>query len=67
MHVANSFFHTIDEIFRLLAEDVHFDRSYPSHFKLFSMLNEIGGLHHELLLKKNMIVELCVSSYGRLQ
>lgn len=67
MQVAFFFFIQLMKYFRFLAEDFHFDTSYPSHFKLFSILNEIGGLHYELLLKKNMIVELCVSSYGRLQ
>jgi hypothetical protein len=42
----------MDETFRFLAEDVHFDTSCPSHFKLFSILNEIEVCTMNYYLKR---------------
>jgi hypothetical protein len=39
---------------------------FPTHFKLSQLPNETSELHIELLLKKNILVELCVGNYSTL-
>ncbi len=46
------------QTFTLLTQCVHFN-TCPSHFKLLMIPSQIVGLHFELLLKKNMLMELC--------
>jgi hypothetical protein len=37
-----------------------------THFKLFQLPNETCGLHIELLLKKYILIKLCVGNYSTL-
>jgi hypothetical protein len=53
---------TRNKNFIFLVKDVHSNSCF-FHFKLILMPNEIYGLHYELLLKKNLLVELCVGNY----
>jgi hypothetical protein len=53
---------TPSKTFKFLAKDIHYE-TCPSHFKLSMLPSHISGLYHELLLKKNMLVKLCVGNY----
>jgi len=52
---------TVYETFLFVVQNVHFE-TCAFHFKLPIFPNHIGGLYHELLLLKNILVELCVGN-----
>jgi len=53
---------TPSETFTLFSQDIHFD-TCPFHFRLLMIPSQTTRLHHELLVKKNMLVELCARNY----
>jgi hypothetical protein len=53
---------TLDETFKFFTKDVY-SKTCPC-FKLSMLPFHTSGLHHELLLKKYMLVELCASNYA---
>ncbi len=61
--IKNIFENTCDETFSFFAQDVHFE-TCPFHFRLSMIPNQITYLHCELLVKKNMLVELCVWNHA---
>jgi len=54
---------TLDETFNFFATDIH-SKTCPSHFKLSMLPFHRNGLHHELLILKHMLKELCVGNYA---
>jgi hypothetical protein len=55
---------TPSETLKFLAKDIH--SKHCLHFKLSTLPSHISGFHHELLLKENMLMKLCVSNYATL-
>ncbi len=53
---------TPSETFTSFSQDIHFDTCL-FHFRLLMIPSQTTRLHHELLVKKNMLVELCARSY----
>jgi len=53
---------TPSKTFTLFSQDIHFD-TCPFHFRLLMIPSQTTRLHHELLVKKNMLVELCARNY----
>lgn len=53
---------TPSETFTLFSQDIHFDTCLL-HFRLLMIPNQTTRLQHELLAKKNMLVELCARNY----
>ncbi len=62
MHNKNVFRNTLCETFTFLACDVHIE-TCPSHFKLSNLPSQTTGLHYEILVKKQLLVELCARNY----
>jgi hypothetical protein len=54
---------TLGETFNFFAKDIH-SKTCPFHFKLSMLPSHTNGLHHELLLLKNMLIELRVGNYA---
>ncbi len=53
---------TPSETFTSFSQDIHFDTCL-FHFRLLMIPSWTTRLHHELLVKKYMLVELCARSY----
>jgi hypothetical protein len=64
-HNKNMFKNTLGETFKFVAQDVQL-YTCPIHFQLLDLLNQTSRLHHELFLKRHMLVELCVGNYHTL-
>jgi hypothetical protein len=62
MHNKTVFRNTLCETFTFLACDVHIE-TCPSHFKLSNLPSQTTGLHYEILVKKQLLVELCARNY----
>lgn len=56
---------TLGQTFKFLTQNILFD-TFPTHFKLSQLRNETSGLHTKLLLKENILIELCASNYSTL-
>jgi len=63
--IKNIFENTCGETFAFSAQDVHFETCL-SHFRLSMIPSQIAYLHHELIIKKNMLVKLCARNYATL-
>jgi hypothetical protein len=61
-HNTSIFEKTLGETFTFFAQDIHFDTCL-FHFKLPMIPNQTIKLHHELLKKNKMLVELCARNY----
>jgi len=57
-HDKNIFEKIFSGTFTFFTQDIHFD-THLYRFKLPTIPNQTIGLHHELLMNKYMIVELC--------
>jgi hypothetical protein len=55
---------TVGQTFKFLVQDIH-SNTCP-YFKSSTIPSQTNSLHHELLLKKNMLVELCAGNYKTL-
>jgi hypothetical protein len=62
MHNKNVFQNTLCETFTFLPHDGHTE-TCPSHFKLSNLPFQTTGLHYKILVKKIMLMELCVRNY----
>jgi hypothetical protein len=61
----NMFENTSSETFLFLVKDIH-SETCSFHFRLSIIPSQTIGLHHELLIKKNMLVEFCARNYATL-
>jgi hypothetical protein len=61
-HNKKMFQNTIGETFKFVAQDIHLDTCLV-HFQVLNLPNQTFGVHHELFLKKHMLMELCVRNY----
>jgi hypothetical protein len=63
----NNFFFDIThgQTFKFLMQDI-LTNTFPTHFKLSQLPNETSGLHIELLLKKNILIEVFGGNYSTL-
>ncbi len=62
MHNKNVFWNIFSQTFTFLTCDVHIE-TCPSHFKLSNLRFQNIDLRCEILVKKKMLVELCVGNY----
>jgi hypothetical protein len=61
-HNKHVFDNTLGETYKFVAQDVPSETCPPS-YKLSDKANLTGGLHAEILLKKDMLVELCAGNH----
>ncbi len=59
----NVFINTLGPTFIFKAMDIN-HQSCPPSYKLSNNPSKIVGLHFTMNIKKNMLVELCVSNYA---
>jgi hypothetical protein len=64
-HIKIVYSKTPSKIFKFLTKYIHFE-TCPFHFKLSMLPFHINGLHHKLMFKKYMLMELCASNYATL-
>ncbi len=53
---------TLGQTFTFHAKNIH-SKTCPSHFKLPMASSQIASLHHELSIKKDMLVKLYARNY----
>ncbi len=62
MHNKNVFWNILSETFTFLARDVHVETCH-FHLKWSNLPFQTSDLHYEILVKKKILVELCVGNY----
>jgi hypothetical protein len=63
-HNESTFLRTKGDVFILCEQDIHHDTRLQS-FQLQNDSNFTKGLHLEVQIKKNMLVEFCARNYAR--